>query len=267
MSSEQQPVVAAAAAAAAASAAEAEAVTPVSDGGQAMFMDAMHEDAWVNYFLECCRYNDTNNADAPDVLATIKEMLDSDEGKAKKLLHQVDIASGRTALHMASANGHVDVMRVLLEAGADINARARDSGSTPLHDAVLARGIKAVPLLLAAGADSSVRNADGETPIRLCEKLGFEDLGSLLLKVDKTIENYEGKNGKIVMEIDDGPVEDIDDSQNPERGAAAAAAAGAARAASGSVDTDGRAGAVEAAAATDASAQAARQQVDVDDVE
>ncbi|KAJ1640400.1 ankyrin repeat-containing domain protein, partial [Pavlovales sp. CCMP2436] len=41
---------------------------------------------------------------------------------------------GSTALHMACANGHVEIARILLDAGAPFTANA--SGNTPLHWAV-----------------------------------------------------------------------------------------------------------------------------------
>ncbi|KAH9962806.1 ankyrin repeat-containing domain protein [Lactifluus volemus] len=39
---------------------------------------------------------------------------------------------GKTPLHYASERGHLDVVRLLLGSGADVNARM-DDGSTPLH--------------------------------------------------------------------------------------------------------------------------------------
>lgn len=180
---------------------------------------SMSNDPVVNFFFECCRYNDS-----PNCLVAITDLLAGPDAKDKKLVQQQDMNSGRTALHMAAANGHVDVMRRLLDSGADPNAGSGSSGSTPLHDAVLARGTKAVPMLLAAGADPAVKNRAGETPLGLAEKLGFEELSSLLLKVDKSIETYETPSGKIVMEqVEDGP--DVDEESTQVSGGAAAAAA------------------------------------------
>ena len=44
--------------------------------------------------------------------------------------------SGESALHVAAAGGHLDCVRLLVEAGADTEARARATGHTPLQLAV-----------------------------------------------------------------------------------------------------------------------------------
>ena len=72
-------------------------------------------------------------------------------------------ASGRSALHMASANGHASVAKVLLESGADANAKNKE-GSTPLHWACLNGHAEIVELLLEAGAKVSAVNESGRTP-------------------------------------------------------------------------------------------------------
>lgn len=64
---------------------------------------------------------------------------------------------GHTALHVASINGHTDVMEVLLEYGADLDARTLQ-GYTPLYVAFGAKQLAAARLLLAAGASIGQRN-------------------------------------------------------------------------------------------------------------
>jgi hypothetical protein len=69
-----------------------------------------------------------------------------------------------TALHLASREGHVDVVRVLLGRGADVNVQNKDK-STPLH---LASGVgrgEVVRVLLEHGADSDVEDRNNFTPI------------------------------------------------------------------------------------------------------
>ena len=57
-------------------------------------------------------------------------------------------AFGWTALHWAAKDGHVDVVRLLLEYGADVNA-VSDTGAKPLG---MAKGEEVREMLLARGA-------------------------------------------------------------------------------------------------------------------
>lgn len=63
-------------------------------------------------------------------------------------------------------NRQVGIIRLLIEAGADIHAQDKN-GATPLHRAVRTRCADAVACLLAAGADASIRNKPGSTPFHL----------------------------------------------------------------------------------------------------
>lgn len=58
-----------------------------------------------------------------------------------------------TPLQVATRNGNLTVVKMLLGAGADPNARD-DLGRTPLHEAVLRNSEELVRTLLEAGADS-----------------------------------------------------------------------------------------------------------------
>jgi len=77
---------------------------------------------------------------------------------------QVDARNGNdgcTALaRAAQRHNDVQVVRTLLDAGADANARCRD-GSTPLMQAAIFSGPEVVAALLDAGADKSLKDNDG----------------------------------------------------------------------------------------------------------
>ena len=78
------------------------------------------------------------------------------------------IENGRTPLHTAAGDNKTpEVVKVLLAAGADLEARDVQ-GATPLH---MAAGFSETPevvkALLDTGADPSTRAADGKLPVEL----------------------------------------------------------------------------------------------------
>jgi cytohesin len=73
-----------------------------------------------------------------------------------------DEASPDTPLHLAAWQGHNEVIQLLLEHGADVNARG-DAGFSPLHYAAREGQLASARLLVAAGADLNVKNDWGWT--------------------------------------------------------------------------------------------------------
>ena len=74
-------------------------------------------------------------------------------------------------LHSAAANGDLECCRLLLEAGADVDAR-QGGGFTPLMAAAQAGNAELVKLFLDAGADPRVVGADGTSAAALAEAGG-----------------------------------------------------------------------------------------------
>lgn len=70
----------------------------------------------------------------------------------------------QTALHLACENDHLDVVKCLIEKGnADVNALGL-GGCTPLYTAVVFGYIEVIKYLLQKGADPDLENEIGETP-------------------------------------------------------------------------------------------------------
>lgn len=70
---------------------------------------------------------------------------------------------GWTPLHLAAYFGHKDVVRALLENGADVNAR-NGMGDTPLHRAAFTGRAEVVTLLIEHEADVTIINGEGRKP-------------------------------------------------------------------------------------------------------
>jgi ankyrin repeat protein len=85
-------------------------------------------------------------------------------------------------LHAAAAGRHLEVCRVLLAAGADVNA-TQHAGYTPLHEAAQNGDVELAELFLSAGADPSVRNEAGQTPAETAEAEGHHDLAARIREV------------------------------------------------------------------------------------
>lgn len=73
---------------------------------------------------------------------------------------------GRTPLHVAVVNNQPVLSRMLVEAGAPINAQD-EYGNTPLHVAVFCLRTKMVAQLLALGASVNLANNFGSTPLHV----------------------------------------------------------------------------------------------------
>jgi ankyrin repeat protein len=76
---------------------------------------------------------------------------------------------GWTALHYAAAKGHVDIINLLLEHHAYIDAES-PNGTTPLMMAAEYGTPAAVKLLLSAGADPTLKNAQGLTALNFATR-------------------------------------------------------------------------------------------------
>ena len=85
-------------------------------------------------------------------------------------------------LHSAAAGRHIEICRLLIAGGADVDARQRH-GYTPLHAAAQNGDVELLELLLSAGANPSIAKDDGETPAQTAEAAGHDDVARRLREV------------------------------------------------------------------------------------
>jgi ankyrin repeat protein len=89
---------------------------------------------------------------------------------------------GFTALHLAAFFGHDDVAAELLRRGADVNAVARNQLRVQaIHSAAAGNHTRVVGVLLDGGADPNARQEGGFTPIHAAAQNANEELYELLV--------------------------------------------------------------------------------------
>ena len=100
----------------------------------------------------------------------IEGARNGNSAKVRKLLARGANANawhswGKNALMIASQEGHLSVVKMLLAKGVDVNAKDRQLGRTALMDAVWRGHLKVVELLLDKGADVNASDKVGSTAL------------------------------------------------------------------------------------------------------
>ena len=148
-------------------------------------------------------------------IADVQEMIEV-TGPPIDLNFKDEKMSQNTALHMASANGHVEIVRILLKQGDRTKIdELNDSGNTALHYASLNGMKEVVELLLEYKANAKIKNGIGRAPIEDALQAGHGDIGEMLAPVselddDKMYTTFDGSKPPIEDE------QDIPDGMFPE---------------------------------------------------
>lgn len=108
-------------------------------------------------------------------MRTIEDIFRQIESVADFSGHQIDSVHYRngyddTPLHIVANWGDIEAIKLLVNAGADVNAIG-ETGFTPLHCAAEQNWPEAVELLLALGA-TQIPDKDGCLPYELAKMLG-----------------------------------------------------------------------------------------------
>jgi ankyrin repeat protein len=129
----------------------------------------------------------------------VAALVDADRALANAVARD-----GYSPLGLASFFKRRDVVKVLLERGAKPSVPSRDQGFTPLHSAVATDAGDAiheiVRLLLDAGADPNAKSHEGGTPLHSAAFTGDLAIAKLLLASGADLEATDGK-GRTALDL------------------------------------------------------------------
>lgn len=80
---------------------------------------------------------------------------------------------GVTAMHEAAKNNHLEMLEVMIKKGVNVNITQDEpagAGDTPLHLACSYENVEIVKFLIESGADDTIQNINGETPAHYAVK-------------------------------------------------------------------------------------------------
>jgi cytohesin len=115
------------------------------------------------------------------LLLTWPELVDARDG------------TGMTPLFIASAFGHSEAVRLLLDKGADMHV-ANGEGAMPFHQAAYDGHVEVVELLLERGEEVDVRDWDDRTALHLTAWKDRQDIARLLIEEGARV-NAEDSTG------------------------------------------------------------------------
>ena len=122
----------------------------------------------------------------------IKQLLREDQSLASAYA-----PDGFPAVGLAAFFGHLDAVKALIAAGADIHAAAKNALKVQaIHAAVASKNLDIVRTVLEAGADPNAAQQQGFRPMHESGSSGSRELAELLMKYggDPTLKNDEGKS-------------------------------------------------------------------------
>ena len=132
--------------------------------------------------------------------------MDDDVANTKKLLRKSGVrsaiervfsrfCSGRSnnscLLHLAAYSNSVEVARLLIQSGGDVNLQ-NGVGDTPLHVAARYNAWETADLLISCGAELHISNHAAQTPLYIAIGSGNSNLAELLRLTAKHACSYAG---------------------------------------------------------------------------
>jgi ankyrin repeat protein len=122
------------------------------------------------------------NGDAPLVIAAyeghteiVKMLLEAGAD-----VRAVDPGMKATALHAAAYAGRTEAARLLIEYHIDIDKQGPYNGYTALHDAIWQNNIGVAKLIVEAGTNLEINSNDGQTPLEMAKARGRREIAAII---------------------------------------------------------------------------------------
>ncbi|XP_041471850.1 uncharacterized protein LOC121421254 [Lytechinus variegatus] len=106
--------------------------------------------------------------------------------------------AGVTPLHNASFNGHFDVVKYLIDQGAQANT-ANNAGITPLHSASFNGHLDVVKYLIDQGAQANTADNEGVTPLHSASLNGHLDVVKYLIDQGAQADTADNADGETAL--------------------------------------------------------------------
>ena len=123
-----------------------------------------------------------SSSDAPLVMAAyeghneiVKLLLEAGADVAA-----VDPGMKATALHAASYAGRTEAAKLLIAHKIDINKQGPYNGYTALHDAIWQSHVETAKVIIEAGADLTLKSNQGQTPLEFARSKRLTELVNLM---------------------------------------------------------------------------------------
>lgn len=165
---------------------------------------------------ECRKLCEKDNPDsASEALLLYLNQGNDDPAAVKKFIEEgadVNYSDEKyriTPLHNAAHFGHGEVTKVLLENGANVDAKNVE-GNTPLFAAVHQQNAEVTVILIRKGADVNAKNEYGYAPIRAASRNGNAEILKILIEggADVNVKDNQGST-PLHVAVDEGDAETI----------------------------------------------------------
>ncbi len=92
----------------------------------------------------------------------------------------VDPGMKATALHAAAYAGRTEAARLLIEYHIDIDKQGPNNGYTALHDAIWQNNVDTAEVIINAGANLNLKSHSGETPLQFARSKNCKEIAAMI---------------------------------------------------------------------------------------